>query len=168
MLSCPHSSGDYDYFRCPPTFPRPVGNQPPSHGADPRNRCQNFNELGHVHQYCPWRVHQGYPLPLGTTPSRPADTVPGGRFASQLTLNCSHPWQHSFIQANIAVSAAAGAGYEHAFLAHGLDPTNDEATETGYDEHDHYCFQTNPYYDLSYHASQDQDYAFTPQPLDHE
>ncbi|CAN0559729.1 unnamed protein product, partial [Laminaria digitata] len=42
-------------------FPRPVGNQPPVHGADPRKRCYYCNELGHVHQYCPSRVDPGYP-----------------------------------------------------------------------------------------------------------
>ena len=123
-------SGGNIYSRHLSNLFRLVGNQPPVHGADPRKRCQNCNELGDVHQYCPWHVDQGYPLPPRTTLPRPGDTVPGGRFPCHFTLDRRQPWQHPYDQANIAVFDAADAVYGHALLAHGLDPTTDEATET--------------------------------------
>ena len=62
-LRTPPPPGGYDYSRYPSNFPHPVGNQPPIHAADPRKRCQNCNELGHVHQYCAWRIDPGQSRP---------------------------------------------------------------------------------------------------------
>ncbi|CAN0405681.1 unnamed protein product, partial [Pylaiella littoralis] len=35
----PEPSAEYDYSRYTPNLPRPNGNQPPIHDADPRKRC---------------------------------------------------------------------------------------------------------------------------------
>ena len=49
----PSSSRDgYDYSRYPQGLPRPIDNQQPVHGTDPRRRFHNCYELGHVHQHC--------------------------------------------------------------------------------------------------------------------
>ena len=101
--------GGCDYSRYRPNLPRPVGDQPPVHGADPRKRCHNYNEQGHVHQHCPWRADPGHPLPPATAPPRPGGPVPGSRLPSHSALDRQQPWQYSYGQANIAASAAAAA-----------------------------------------------------------
>ncbi|CAN0364201.1 unnamed protein product, partial [Pylaiella littoralis] len=55
-------------------------NEPPIHGADPRQRCISCGEFGHIHQFCPTR-----------TKIHPPD--PG--IVRQPTSN-TNPWKHSY------------------------------------------------------------------------
>ena len=93
----PPPPGGYDYSRSPSNFPRPVGNQPPIHAADPLKRCQNCNELGHVHQYCAWRIDPGQSRPpAGATSARPSGPPAG--------ISRQSPWKHSYGQADVAAA----------------------------------------------------------------
>ena len=86
----PPPSDGYNYDAYPPDLPRPIGDQPPTHAADPRKRCENCYELEHMHQYCPLRVDPSQPVR--------AQPRPAGSFTAP---DQRPPAAHSYSQANI-------------------------------------------------------------------
>ncbi|CAN0421955.1 unnamed protein product, partial [Pylaiella littoralis] len=111
----PEPRGGYDYSRYPHNLPRPTGNQPPIHHADPRKRRTTCGELGHMHPYCP---------------SRPSAARPQAARAAQHFE--PPPWTHSYGQAN----AAQAHGEYTVYRSYDYSSTYDDSYygEDGHDD----------------------------------